>query len=73
MHEGTAEAIIGGDVLRTIPALRAVRFPYFEGTVEALGGHVDGLAGQSVFGFRRIVVDPPRGVIHLEPRRLRAR
>lgn len=44
-----------GEPGRQVPAIRAPRFPYFEGTVEALGGNIDGLAGQSVFGHRRLL------------------
>ncbi|MBX3315372.1 MAG: hypothetical protein KF902_00760 [Phycisphaeraceae bacterium] len=50
---------------REIPALRVPRFPYYEGTVEALGGNIHGLAGQSVFGRHVMVFDAVRGVIGL--------
>ncbi len=53
---------------RPVPViLRAPRFPYFEGTVEALGGDLQGLAGQSVFGWRRLVFEPAARVLRVGP------
>lgn len=68
MYAGTAEVEIAREPARTLTTLRAQRFPYFEGTVRALGGGIDGLAGQSVFGWRRMTFDPRRRVIVLGPR-----
>jgi len=68
MYVGTAEVEIAREPARAISTLRAPRFPYFEGTVRALGGGIDGLAGQSVFGWRRMTFDPRRRVIVLGPR-----
>lgn len=68
MFAGTAEVEIAGEPGRTLTTLRAPRFPYFEGTVRALGGGIDGLAGQSVFGWRRMTFDPRRRVVVLGPR-----
>ncbi len=64
---GTSRVEIGDGPSRVIPVLRAPRFPYFEGTNEALGGGIDGLAGQSVFGTRRMVFDPGHHLIYVEP------
>jgi hypothetical protein len=63
MYSGTAALEAPGQPAREIPALRAPRFPYFEGTVEALGGGIDGLAGQSVFGRRRMLFLPDENLI----------
>lgn len=68
MYAGKAEVEIADEPARTLTTLRAPRFPYFEGTVRALGGGIDGLAGQSVFGWRRMMFDPKRRVIVLGPR-----
>jgi hypothetical protein len=72
MYFGTAMLEVGGgedggasEDAREIPALRVPRFLYYEGTVEALGGNIQGLAGQSVFGRRVMVFDAARGVIGL--------
>lgn len=67
MYVGQASLVLGNEPARTIVALRAPRFPYFEGTVAALGGDIQGLAGQSVFGFRRMLFDPQAGRILLGP------
>lgn len=68
MFAGPARLEIAGLEPREAPViLRAPRFPYFEGTVEALGGNLHGLAGQSVFGWRRLVFDPAARVIRIGP------
>lgn len=67
MYQGTASISLGQGAAFRKPVLRAPRFPYFEGTVEALGGNLDGLAGQSLFGRRRIIVDPRAGVLRIAP------
>ncbi len=67
IYTGSAVLSIPGEGPRTIPALRAPSFPYFEGTVEALGGNIAGLAGQSVFGHRRLLFDASRGVMLVSP------
>lgn len=67
MYVGRAEVGVAGEPTRPMTVLRAPRFPYFEGTVEALGGDLQGLAGQSVFGRRRMSFDPLRRVIRLGP------
>ncbi|MEW6745971.1 MAG: hypothetical protein AB1486_24800 [Planctomycetota bacterium] len=67
IYEGTASIVLGAEGSRDIVTLRAPRFPYFEGIAEALGGNIQGLAGQSVFGRRRMMFDPAAHVIHLGP------
>ncbi|MCC6428987.1 MAG: hypothetical protein IT435_19475 [Phycisphaerales bacterium] len=69
MFLGAALVGIGDEPAASKPVLRAPRFPYFEGTVEALGGNIDGLAGQSLFGHRRIVFDPASGMLRIAPAR----
>jgi len=64
---GGAELRVPGELARRIPALRAPEFPYFEGTVRVLGGKIDGLAGQSVFGFRRLVFSRAAGTLFVAP------
>ena len=68
MYFGVACLELPGEGAVEIPALRVPRFPYYEGTVESLGGNIQGLAGQSVFGRRVMVFDSARGVIRLGPR-----
>lgn len=67
MYFGTATLELAGAGPSEIPALRVPRFPYYEGTVQSLGGNIQGLAGQSVFGRRAMVFDSTRGVIRLGP------
>lgn len=67
MHSGYATLRIPGEPPRQIVALRTPSFPYLEGTIEALGGGIDGLAGQSVFGARTMFFDPAAGIIRLGP------
>ncbi|MCG3128581.1 MAG: hypothetical protein CHACPFDD_03470 [Phycisphaerae bacterium] len=67
MHSGHATLRIPGEPPREIVALRVGSFPYLEGTIEALGGGIDGLAGQSVFGTRSMFFDPAASVIRLGP------
>jgi hypothetical protein len=65
LYYGTAVLSVGGTD-RTVPVLRAPSFPYFEGTVKALGGNVQGLLGLSAVGAG-IVFDPDAGVIRIAP------
>lgn len=65
MYLGSAALELPGEPPRQVATLRVPRFPYFEGTVEALGGEIDGLAGQSVLGARSLTFDVPAGVIHV--------
>lgn len=65
MYFGAATLELPGEAPASVPALRVPRFPYYEGTVESLGGNIQGLAGQSVFGRRVMVFDRERGVIRL--------
>ncbi|MCC6969080.1 MAG: hypothetical protein IT434_02565, partial [Phycisphaerales bacterium] len=68
MYFGSATLELAGEAPEAVPALRVPRFPYYEGTVESLGGNIHGLAGQSVFGRRLMVFDTARGVIRLGAR-----
>lgn len=65
MYLGSATIELPGESPRRVTTLRVPHFPYFEGTVKALGGRIDGLAGQSVFGARSLTFDVPAGVIHV--------
>lgn len=65
MYFGRAMLELEGERATDVPALRVPRFPYYERTVELLGGNIHGLAGQSVFGRRIMVFDAERGVIRL--------
>lgn len=67
IYAGPCELRVPGEPARTITALRAPSFPYFEGTVRALGGNIDGLAGQSVFGRRRLVFSRATQVLYVAP------
>lgn len=67
IYAGYATLQVSGDLQRQVRALRAPRFPYFEGTVEALGGNIDGLAGQSVFGHRRLIFRRDAGMLFVAP------
>lgn len=67
IYAGPSELRIPGHPARTITALRAPSFPYFEGTVRALGGNIDGLAGQSVFGRRRLVFNRSSHTLYVAP------
>lgn len=55
IYVGFATLRVSDVAERRVRALRAPRFPYFERTVEVLGGNIDGLAGQTVFGHRRLL------------------
>jgi hypothetical protein len=65
---GSASVVLGGEPARDLRVLRAPEFPYFETTVEILGGDIQGLAGQSTLGHRRIVFDPDGSRMLLGPR-----
>lgn len=67
IYSGFATLHVSGEPQRQVRALRAPRFPYFEGTVEALGGNIDGLAGQSVFGHRRLIFCREIGAMLVAP------
>lgn len=67
VFSGFAALQVAGAPERQVRALRAPRFPYFEGTVEALGGNIDGLAGQSVFGHRRLIFCRDAGMLFVAP------
>ncbi len=67
MYLGNATLELPNHAPSTIPALRVPRFPYYEGTVESLGGNIHGLAGQSVFGRRAMIFDSARNLIRLGP------
>lgn len=64
---GPSELSIPGQPVRVITTLRAPAFPYFEGTVRALGGNIDGLAGQSVFGHRRLIFSRAARTLYVAP------
>ncbi len=64
---GTSQLHIPSQPARTIITLRAPTFPYFEGTVRALGGNIDGLAGQSVFGRRRLIFCRAKSSVFVAP------
>lgn len=65
MYAGSGLLGLHGEPPRSVTVLRAPRFPYFEETVRALGGGIDGLAGQSVFGMRSMAFEPRSGTIHV--------
>lgn len=67
IYSGPSVLHVPGAPDRTITALRAPKFPYFEGTVRALGGNIDGLAGQSVFGHRRLLFCRSAGTLFIAP------
>lgn len=49
VYVGSGELSAGELGTRTVPVARAPHFPYFEGTVAALGGNVHGLLGVTAF------------------------
>jgi hypothetical protein len=65
---GSADVELAGEPSRAIRVLRAPEFPYFEETVRILGGDIQGLAGQSTLGHRRLVFDPIERRMLLGPR-----
>lgn len=67
IYSGFAALQVAGAPERQVRVLRAPRFPYFEGTVEALGGNIEGLAGQSVFGHRRLIFCRKLGAMFVAP------
>lgn len=67
IYIGPSELQVSGEPTRTITTLRAPAFPYFEGTVKALGGNIDGLAGQSVFGHRRLLFSRSTHTLYVAP------
>jgi hypothetical protein len=69
MYFGTGSLEMAGQAGRTVPVLRAPEFPYFEETVEALGGDIQGLLGISSYAGRRLVFRPEEGYIRLGPAR----
>ena len=48
---GVGELRFDGQSVRSVPVARAPEFPYFEGTVTALGGNLHGLLGVTAFGL----------------------
>ncbi len=46
---GSSSVSVPGGPLRRVPVARAPMFPYFEDTVRALGGNIQGLAGVTSF------------------------
>jgi len=71
IYAGPSELQVPGEPARTITTLRAPAFPYFAGTVEAIGGNIDGLAGQSVFGHRRLLFSRAARTLFVAPMRAR--
>jgi hypothetical protein len=67
MYLGEAALGMVGEPPERVPVLRAPSFPYFEQTVEALGGNIHGLLGLSALRGRTLVIDPDEVVLHLEP------
>ena len=55
-----------GTYSATVPVLRAPSFPYFEKTVAALGGNIQGLLGVSSMGSR-VVIDPDVHQVEVAP------
>lgn len=55
-----------GSYTATVPVLRAPSFPYFEQTVAALGGNIQGLLGVSSMGTR-VVIDPDVQRVEVAP------
>jgi hypothetical protein len=55
-----------GAYTATVPVLRAPSFPYFEMTVAALGGNIQGLFGVSSMGSR-VVIDPDVDQVQVAP------
>jgi hypothetical protein len=68
IYSGPSEVSLASEPATTLRVMRAPEFPYFADTVEALGGNIQGLAGQSTLGARRIVFDPEASLMHLGPR-----
>ena len=64
LYRGTVDLAVG-DWHGSVPVLRAPSFPYFEGTVKALGGNIDGLLGLSALG-KHVVVDGDARVLHID-------
>lgn len=58
---GTGSLRYGERPAHDVPVARALRFPYFEETVAALGGDIDGLLGVTAFPEATLVFDrrPP--------------
>lgn len=54
---GQAELKFPGQSAFVVPVERAPEFPYFEGTIEALGGNLHGLLGVSAFDGRILVFE----------------
>ena len=64
---GPSTLELAKDAPREVGVLRAPSFPYFEETVRALGGGIDGLLGLSALGLRRVIIAPGARVMRLEP------
>jgi hypothetical protein len=66
-YQGPSTLEMAGEPPREVEVLRAPSWPYFEGTVKALGGNIHGLIGLNVFAFRRLVFQPDQDLIRIAP------
>jgi hypothetical protein len=66
-HRGPSLLEMAGEPARQIDVLRAPSWPYFESTVEALGGNIHGLVGLDVFAYRKLVFQPELEIIRIAP------
>lgn len=65
---GEVDLTMAGRETITVPVLRAPSFPYFEQTVEQLGGNIHGLLGLTSFGGRAMLFDGEHHEVRLGPR-----
>lgn len=61
---GLGRAVVGE---REVVALKAPSFPYFQRTVEMLGGNIHGLLGLSALGSKRVLFEGVDGPLRIEP------
>jgi len=67
VYRGTATLSTDNLAERVVPVERTPTFPYFEQTVDALGGNLHGLLGLEAFAQEAIVVDGASGTLHIVP------
>lgn len=66
IYVGTVELALPPNLPpRTIPVARAPEFPYFEETVNALGGNLHGLLGTTAFAAERLLFDGQQQVFYV--------
>lgn len=68
IYVGTASLTFPGQTPRTIVVARAPQFPYFQQTIDAVGGNLHGLLGVTSFPEEQLLVDGASSVMWAIPR-----